>query len=76
MIVVQSFGVLIVYIHLLPLELCLREKKKEEKRRRQEKKEEDRRRKKERRRRTKSKFSRSIFSTVRRSNGTLEPYFR
>ena len=31
--------------------------------------------KKEEERRTKSKFSRSIFSTMRRSNGTLALYF-
>ena len=46
-----------------------KEKEKEEKRRKKKKEEE------ERRRRTKSKFSRSIFVTVRRSNGTLGLYF-
>ena len=38
-------------------------------------KEERKERKKERRRRAESKFSRSIFSTARRSHGTLVLYF-
>ena len=58
MIVEHPLGVQIVRISRILFELCLLEKKKKE----EEENEEER---------TKSKFSRLIFSTVRRSNGTL-----
>ena len=61
LILVQSFGVRFIHIHLLLFELCLREKKKK---------------KKERRRRTKSTFLHQICLTVRRSNATLGLYFK
>ena len=63
MIVAQLFGVGFVCIHLMLFELSVREKKKKKKK------------KKRKRRRPKSKFSCSIFSTVRKSNGTLGLYF-
>ena len=53
----NSLGVRIVRIHLILLKLGMREKETEIK--------------KEEERRTKLKFSCSIFSTVRKSNGTL-----
>ena len=55
----------IICIRLIIFEVCVGEKKKKKKKRK----------KKERRRTTKSKFLRSIFSTVKGSNGILELYF-
>ena len=66
--VVQSFGVWIVRICCILCELCMMEKKKEEEEEEEEEGEEWRRR-------TKLKFSCLIFSTMRRSNGTLRLYF-
>ena len=73
-------GVWIVRIHRTRFELCLREKKKERKkvRKKNKKKEEEEKKKKKKKRNRKrrnSKFSRSIFSTVRRSNETFWQYY-
>ena len=58
LIVARSFGVRFACTHLILFDLCMSEKKKKKKKKKEE-------------RRVKSKISLSIFSTVRRSNGTL-----